>query len=191
MEYIISLGFDCSAARYIRRIGKRKLAFPFDWAVTPIQSAIELFRTDFKDFLNENDLIFLPPTPRKLIDDNDIEIIVTRDLITPCISKKYNILLPHDFTKEGSKDLSMVKDKYHKRINRMYDLFKETDNNFIFVAHNDFPHEWQQERYKMANKTFTNDFGNWKIKLKQVIDSKFPTLKYEMYTLREFNMVRR
>ena len=55
---VIPLGINCAIANYLRLYNLRKHALPFDWIVTPIQSAIKLIDNDFDDFLCRDNLVF-------------------------------------------------------------------------------------------------------------------------------------
>mmetsp|Transcript_10533 Transcript_10533/g.23529 ORF Transcript_10533/g.23529 Transcript_10533/m.23529 type:complete len:378 (+) Transcript_10533:54-1187(+) len=48
----ISLGNYCAPANAIQAMGLRNFAYPLDWVRSPTRGIIQLFRTDFKDFLS-------------------------------------------------------------------------------------------------------------------------------------------
>ncbi|GEM_PF-4977896 len=158
----IPIGIDCSAAHYLRKKQLRKHAFPFDWNVTPIQSALELIQNNFKDFLVEENLLFLKPTPRLLFEENGSDLKITDELITPVICKKYNMLFPHDFSKDGLMDLPKVQEKYEKRIKRIQNLLKSKQYK-CFIFCNNKINSWQKEQYEIA-KIEISFLKNQKIK---------------------------
>mmetsp|Transcript_56003 Transcript_56003/g.103607 ORF Transcript_56003/g.103607 Transcript_56003/m.103607 type:complete len:382 (-) Transcript_56003:126-1271(-) len=47
----ISLGNYCAPANAIQALGLRNFAYPLDWVRSPTRGIIQLFRTEFKDFL--------------------------------------------------------------------------------------------------------------------------------------------
>ncbi|MEM9161802.1 MAG: DUF1796 family putative cysteine peptidase, partial [Cyanobacteria bacterium P01_F01_bin.4] len=107
----IPIGVDCSVTHYLRKQKMRVQAFPFDWNVTPISSAISLIQNGFTDFMEEQNLLFLPPVKRMLFEENGIDLKVVDDIITPVVCKKYKILFPHDLSAAGKNDLPTVKQK--------------------------------------------------------------------------------
>ena len=136
MEYkqsnkiLIPIGRKCDVANTLRGYHLRKQAYPFDWNVVTISTALELIENRFKDFLSEENLIFLPPIKgrplnekNELVTNNDGSILWT--LRIPVICKKYNMLFSHDFSEKGIDDLPIVKEKYSRRISR---LLKKIDN---------------------------------------------------------------
>lgn len=52
-DIIFSLGPWCRPAYYIQLCGLRKCAYPLDWQGCPLDSALHLYQTGFKDFFNE------------------------------------------------------------------------------------------------------------------------------------------
>ncbi|MGV7234717.1 MAG: DUF1796 family putative cysteine peptidase [Nitrosomonadaceae bacterium] len=189
MKYFVPLGSDCVVAMFLRDNNIRRLAFPFDWSVTPMQSVLHLFENNFEDFLKDENLMFLPQATRAMVLDDDDQGVLTNDVITPCYDKKYHMLLPHDFSKQGEADLSQVQAKYKKRISRMYDLLNDSNNNFTFIAGDrpTNPKSWRAQQFDLASgKPFINDYKDWKNRFTEVIKNKFPNLKYSLYDFAEF-----
>ena len=123
-KILIPIGRKCNVANALRIYHLRKQAYPFDWNVVPISIALELIENRFKDFLSEDNLIFLPPIKgrplnkkNELVTNNDGSILWT--LMIPVICKKYNMLFSHDFSEKGINDLPIVKEKYSRRISRL------------------------------------------------------------------------
>lgn len=180
---IIPLGTTCTISHYLRGRGLRTKAFPFDWNVTPIQSAIELVKNRFSDFLVTDNLIILPPSFRLLFDESGVELEMKNDIITPVVCKKYNILFPHDFPKNYKDSLESVRAKYSKRIERLTKLMS-SNKHLIFVHHNEDINEWQKNQYMAAlNKTFTNNDQRWKSDLSVILDENYPNLSYSLVDL--------
>jgi len=153
-EVLVPIGSSCSVASYLRQLGLRKEAFPFDWNVTPIEDAIELINNNFKYFLNEKSLIYLEPTKRLLFKENGIDFESSNDIITPVYCTNTNTLFVHDFSVNGKADLKEVKKKYHRRIKRLNKLLNNTNIKIIFIYDDSLPNEWQMEQYNKVNYTF-------------------------------------
>lgn len=149
----IPIGIDCSASHYLRSTGQRNEAFPFDWNITPISSALKLIENNFEGFLELGSLEFLPPTYRLLFRENGVDVKITKDIITPVICHRYGILFPHDFSESGVKDYKYVKDKYERRILRLMDIIKSPSKK-IFLYNLGVLNDWQLEQYKYAHCTF-------------------------------------
>jgi hypothetical protein len=152
----IPFGIDCSIANYLRKEGKRNQAFPFDWSVTPTSSAIDLIQNDFSDFLDFNNLLFLPPVKRLLYKENGIDLKVSDEIITPVICKKYHILFPHDFPINALQDLPSVKKKYENRINRLKQYLNDS-KKIIFVYNQKKINSWQSNQFLISNLNFPQD----------------------------------
>lgn len=188
----MSLGSDCSVALHLRDKGLREYAYPFDWCVTPMCSVIDIFETDFQHVLKENNLVFLDAVSRKAVNDENNEGELTNDIVTPVYCKKYNMLLPHDFSQAGRDDLPNVLEKYQKRIQRLLIQLKEKDSEFIFVANNapTAQNSWRATQYHLVSgDTFVNDFDDWKMRMSVTLNKKYPNLKYKLYTLKEFKQL--
>ncbi len=153
-DIYIPIGSHCEIASYLRHIGYRKEAFPFDWTVTPIQSAMELINNDFEDFLKKDNLVFLEPTNRLLFKENGIDVNVCEDIITPVFDKKYHILFVHDFSKDAENEYDIVKEKYLRRVERLKEILKDKTIKINLIYDNKKPNEWQEEQYQKANYIF-------------------------------------
>ena len=185
----MSLGSDCTVALHLRDKNLRKVAYPFDWCVTPMKSVIEMFDNGFEDFLKDDNLTFLKSDYRKSIDDQSVKGELNPDIITPCYCHNYNMMLPHDFSKNREADLSSVQTKYKKRIERLKSQLNETDSEFTFIANNapTSPTSWRAKQFTIASgTTFVNDFKDWKSRLSIILNKKYPNLKYTLYNLKEF-----
>lgn len=153
---LIPIGVDCSISHYLRRQGKRLQAFPFDWNVTPLSSAISLIKNGFVDFMEEDNLIFLPPVNRMLFAENGIDLKVSKEIITPVVCKKYKILFPHDFSRKGKEELFLVKKKYERRICRLKSLLEQSEKVLLVYNLRNINH-WQLDQYKSSGIEFTSD----------------------------------
>jgi hypothetical protein len=150
----IPIGSDCKVTWYLHRNKYRIQAFPFDWTVTPIRSAFELINNGFENFLNKDNLIFLPPTKRLLFRDDDQCPELTDDIVTTVYDKKYHILYVHDFSKAGATELIHVKQKYFRRVQRLKEYLLNPDIQVFLIFNNDNPNEWQNSQYNQVGYTF-------------------------------------
>lgn len=175
---LVPLGVDCRISHVLRGRGLRLTAFPFDWNVAPIASAIELLSNDFADFLNPDNLVFLPPVDRLLFDEDGAEMQMKNDVITPVVCTRYRMLFPHDFSKAGREDLPAVRDKYARRVERLTELLHST-LRLVFIAHDRELNSWQMQQYDAAlGSRFGNPREGWEAALAAVLDRRFPNLDY-------------
>lgn len=140
-QVFIPIGNDCSVAYNLSQLGKRQFALPFDWIrLNNIAQVIQLLENDFDDFLAleylkvkrtvtgfpllEDDWIDLPSDTSG---DNGVE----RPEI---VNSKYNISFLHDFYSDNfAEELSSIKEKYVRRIDRLREILKNDDITKIFV----------------------------------------------------------
>ncbi len=169
-KILIPIGRTCNIACTLRKYHIRQQAYPFDWTVVPISTALELIENRFKDFLSVENLIFLPPIKgrhlnekNELVTNNDGSILWTS--IMPVICKKYNMLFCHDFSEKGVDDLPIIKEKYSRRISRL--LKKIDKGEDIVFLYDTYIYKEQYPIYKSAgidlkNILSTNNFLNMK-----------------------------
>lgn len=150
----VPIGSSCKPTWYLHRKGYRTMAFPFDWTVTPIKSAIKLINNNFEDFLNIENLTFLKPTYRLLFKDDENNPELSEDIVTPVYDKKYHILYVHDFSKKGKTDFSLVKEKYSRRVHRLQKILNDSNNKVCFIYDNSSPNDWQQNQYAQVQYNF-------------------------------------
>lgn len=150
---IIPIGIDCSPTHFLRANDLRDEAYPFDWTVTPLRSAIELIENDFEGFLEYENLEFLPPTNRLLFEENGVDLKISEDIITPVICRRYGILFPHDFSKLGEADYTKVKLKYKRRIERFKGHILNA-KSVRFVFHIGALNDWQIAQYRLVGLNF-------------------------------------
>ena len=108
MNYI-SLGYFCSIALDLDKLGLRAASYPFDWLITDFEGVINCMKNNFKDFLNVD---FLYQNTKR-----------------PYVYKniKYNFEFYHDFSRHKplKNQLVTVNEKYKRRTQRFYDSIKE------------------------------------------------------------------
>lgn len=193
---VIPLGVNCTIADYLRLYNLRKHALPFDWIVTPIQSAIKLIDNDFDDFLCRDNLFFGTQrqfqTKFRRYLKYGIKLKYFEKLITPVICQKYNLLFVFDFIDYSDEAYQDAYLKYSRRIQRLKDLLVSEEIDLIFVAHDDnltdFHSVWKTKEYALGAKIpFTNNFQNWKNELSIVLDAKYPKLNYALCDFSEFS----
>lgn len=182
---IIPLGTNCHISHSLRQSGLRFSALPFDWNVTPIQSAITLIDNDFSEFLAPENLQVLPSTLRLLFDENGIELEMKDDVITPVLCTKYNMLFPHDYPEDYNANTDAVARKYQKRIERFRTLLN-SDKHLIFVHHEGALNEWQQQQYTACHQVFVNRAEHWQAQLGAVLSRRFPQLAFSCHPYQQF-----
>lgn len=108
-KYFISLGYFCSVALELERIGLRSTSSPFDWCISNYVGVIDAIENHFENFLNYDYLLQSDTIREHYFND------------------KYKIWFFHDFDKYHSleKQLPKVKDKYLRRIERFYEEIKQ------------------------------------------------------------------
>lgn len=108
MHYI-SLGYFCSVAIELEKLGLRTESSPFDWLISDFEGVLCAIQTNFEDFLNPD---FLAQNTR----------VRSRYKNT-----KYNLQFFHDFDQYQSlqSQLPSVQDKYNRRIQRFYKSITE------------------------------------------------------------------
>ena len=103
-RYVVSLGFFCSVAMELERIGLRSASFPFDWLISDFEGVIKLIENHFDDFLAYENMAQHKLYPNYYKDT------------------KYGMQFYHDFSAFRSLEsqLPRVKNKYDRRIERFY-----------------------------------------------------------------------
>jgi len=154
----LPIGSSCKVAWYLNKHGLRTEAYPFDWVVIPINSAIKLLNNNFQDFFQVSNLIFLEPTNRLLFKDDDKNPELTEDIITPVYDKKYNILYVHDFSKNGKIEYELIKQKYMKRVRRLQKIWNIEKYKIYCIYDDTELNDWQISQYKKVDyKYIKND----------------------------------
>lgn len=103
-KHFISLGFFCSVALELERIGLRDCASPFDWCISEWGGVERAIDTHFKDFLEYENMY---QNRKKRKNYMDME---------------YGIAFFHDFNNYQplKKQIKKVRQKYNRRIERFY-----------------------------------------------------------------------
>ena len=115
---IVSLGFFCSVAMELERIGLRGYSLPFDWVISGnLASVLTLIATRFEGFVSERDMY----------QEFDINPAYYHN-------KTCDIHFYHDFTASHplNDQFASFSDKYARRINRFYKVIEEPT---IFVRY--------------------------------------------------------
>lgn len=124
-DLIISLGEDCACTSYLRKFNLQNASYPFDWLTrADFKTRIELLLTDFKDFLNKEDLKLLEK-PKNAIVDNKCNYYE---------NLKTGFYFYHDFYSdfEFNEIYDVVFEKYKRRIKRLYERIKKS-KKVLFV----------------------------------------------------------
>ena len=108
-EQIVSLGWFCSTASELDRMGLRDTSFPFDWLGTPLQSIFDLIDNHFEDFLTY-DLLY----------QNTKEKRGYKNI-------KYDLVFFHEFSRHHplADQIEAVQEKYKRRIALFYERIKK------------------------------------------------------------------
>lgn len=108
-KHYISLGYFCSVAMELEKYGLRDCSYPFDWLITDFEGVILAIESGFSDYLNYENMY------------------QNRDIRSTYTDQKYHFSFIHDFNKYArlSKQISSVRDKYQRRIDRFYQNITE------------------------------------------------------------------
>ena len=105
----ISLGYFCSVALELEKIGLRSTSSPFDWVISNYEGVINAMQNHFEDFLSYDHLLQSESIRKRYFDE------------------KYRMWFFHDFDQYHSlkAQLPDVKAKYLRRIDRFYEDIKQ------------------------------------------------------------------
>ncbi len=108
-KHFISLGYFCSIALELERMGLRSCSSPFDWCISEWSGVEKAITTHFENFLNYDNLYQSKKEHMYYMD------------------AEYGITFFHDFNKYKSLEdqLPSVQNKYQKRIDRFFENIKE------------------------------------------------------------------
>ena len=155
-DLIISLGEDCACTSYLRRFNLQYNSYPFDWLTgAEFSKRIDLLCNNFERFLNIEDLKNITKKNTNLCDNR-----------TDSYQNNYtNFNFYHDFLKEIPFEtmFNKVKEKYERRINRMYSHI-ETSENILFVWWSRDKH-LENDNLKNAYEKLSKKFKNKSIYL--------------------------
>lgn len=129
--HVISLGFFCSTALELERIGLRDASSPFDWLICDLDGVIECIKNDFKDFLKYENIYQHKSIKKHYFD------------------KKYKFHFYHDFSafEDLKSQLPKVKKKYQRRIER-FKLNIQEPTLFIRYIKNQDELDFIEENYE-------------------------------------------
>ena len=119
-DLIFSMGEACSCSELIRSLNYQNYSYPFDWiAGCTFLERSKILINEFKDFINKEDLEFLQFAS---ITNNDVYK-----------NKSNNLVFNHDFTSgvDFNEMYIKVKEKYNRRINRLLENIKNSQNILI------------------------------------------------------------
>lgn len=107
-EHCVSLGWFCSVAMELERIGLRGGSLPFDWVLISMKDVVELIENHFEDYIADE---------------------MTRFVGNPKVYKneRYQVDFFHDFTADMPfrEQVPAVREKYRRRIERFYQTIGE------------------------------------------------------------------
>lgn len=108
MHYI-SLGYFCSVAMELEKMGLRTESSPFDWLISDFDGVIRAIQNEFCDFLEYT------------------YMEQSKDIHKHYRNKKYGFKFFHDFNEyiPLEKQLPVVREKYDRRIKRFYKTISE------------------------------------------------------------------
>lgn len=112
----VSLGYFCSIAQDLEKLGLRNFSSPFDWGLSSFSNVIAAIDNKFDNFMDYQNLL---------------QSIVHRNHYC---DKKYNFYFFHDFDayKSLDKQYQSVKEKYYRRINR---FLKKIESPTLFIRY--------------------------------------------------------
>ena len=119
--HFISLGYFCSVASELERIGLRDSSSPFDWCISDLEGVKNLIENNFEGFLDYENMY------------------QHTDNLAHYINMRYHISFYHDFNQYDSlkKQLPGVKKKYKRRIERFYQNIKEPTLFIRYISDED------------------------------------------------------
>lgn len=151
-DLIFSLGEDCACSSYLRRFNLQEYSYPFDWLTNAdFFTRMDLLVNDFKGFLEKENLVQLDKSAFKgNIDEfNDYYA-----------DTKTDFYFYHDFDTKIPFDKSfiLVKEKYQRRIKRLYHQIQKSQNILTVWwsrnKHQDI--DKVKESYKLLSQKFAD-----------------------------------
>ena len=139
----VSLGFNCGTASSLSRLGLRSCSGPFDWYVSNYQGVLKQIATNFRDFMNSDNLE---------VDPNDERGRVF-------IDRKYNFIFPHEIQSSLMADYDKIHSKYMRRIAKFSELVMQPTVFFRCIWDEDEIH-YINENWEYAQnllKEFNSD----------------------------------
>lgn len=123
MKYtkVISLGFDCQPANYIRTLTKQTEAYPFDWLITPIEALTKLIE-------HGPESIFYNAAQFEDLQEK-------RPSHATIKHKDLGVVFFHDFpTNQGMGAFSQVQQKYRHLATRWHSTLNDK-HDILFIRH--------------------------------------------------------
>lgn len=135
---IISLGFFCSIAEELERMGFRSRSSPFDWLISDFEGVLKLLDNNFEYFL-EYELLY------QKVDQKAVYKNI-----------KYDISFYHDFNKFKPliDQLAVVQEKYSRRIEQFYKDIKQP-TIFLRYIKDQKELDYIEENYSYISKIIT------------------------------------
>lgn len=128
-DFIVSVGEDCACTSYLRNHNLQILSYPFDWLTkATFPTRLELILNDFENFLNLEDLEFLPKRPEMFNDKYCDYYENTRN----------GFYYFHEFPKgiDPKDSIEEIKAKYDRRIKRLNEKIMESEKVlFVWLSH--------------------------------------------------------
>jgi len=125
-DFIFSLGEACACTQVLRKCRLQFASFPFDWLYgSNINKRAELISNDMENWFNIEDLEKIGqrehPEPKDIYKNN-----------------KTGIVFNHDFPINGElkNDYEKVKEKYDRRINRLLENIRNSNNVLVVYIQN-------------------------------------------------------
>lgn len=149
-DIIYSIGRDCACSMYMKQADLRAYSGPFDWLTnTGFEKRIDLIVNDFKDFINQEDIIPLEKDPNMHNDD-------TCDYYQNVRNDFYYY---HDFPTGVAleKSFPSVYAKYMRRIKRFYDNINKR-NRILLIWFSHY-HNTPDKVLLDASKRICKKFG--------------------------------
>ena len=168
-DLIVSIGEDCACTSYLRRFNLQDYSFPFDWLTkATFETRINLLINNFENFLNKESLQHLTK-PVGVNVDNEHDYYQDINL---------GFYFYHDFKSNEPFDEEYinVKNKYERRIKRLYQCIEEV-NNILFVWWSRDKHQDEDLIINLYEK-LKNRFKNKKIHLLIIEYNEKNTAKY-------------
>lgn len=142
-ENFISLGYFCSVALELQRLGLRSCSSPFDWCISEWSGVERAITDNFTDWLNYDKLY-----------QNRVNHAHYRNL-------EYEISFFHDFNKYDSLEsqLDEVKRKYERRIERFYENIQKPTLFIRYISTNHAGRKelnYLEQNYKRIIQKFKN-----------------------------------
>ena len=143
VEYI-PIGVQCTTARALQEIGKRKRSYPFDWVLISLNEVCRVLEE-----LSEMKFNMFDEMSECYVEERDTHRFVkekTGNEKYNCV-EKYKTVLPHDENTEDSKE------KYIRRFKRLYDVLKDGEKQIVLLLvnssniHNRYTYEREEQSY--------------------------------------------